>query len=150
MKHLHVVLVAAVLGSASGSLMAREDPLELKVTDLEARLVRIERVIQNQSLIQLASEVERLRSENQALRGEIDKLRYDSTNSDSRQRELYVDLDRRLQALEAAPRVVVAPPPRRRSARTHERRRRPPRRLRRRRRRARSAAISRTIRRRSI
>jgi tol-pal system protein YbgF len=112
MKSLHIVLVAAVLGSTSGSVMAaREDPLELKITDLEARLVRIERVIQNQSLIQLASEVERLKSENQQLRGEIDKLRYDSQNSDSRQRELYVDLDRRLQTLETAPRVVVAPPP---------------------------------------
>jgi tol-pal system protein YbgF len=111
MKSLHMVLVAAALGGACGSVMAREDPLELKVTDLEARLVRIERVIQNQSLIQLASEVERLKSENQQLRGDLDKLRYDSQNSDSRQRELYVDLDRRLQTLETAPRVVVAPPP---------------------------------------
>jgi tol-pal system protein YbgF len=110
-KHLHIILVVALCGSASGSLMAREDPLELKVTDLEARLIRIERVIQNQSLMQLAAEVDRLKSENQALRGELDKLRYDSTNSDSRQRELYVDLDRRLTTLESTPRVVVAPPP---------------------------------------
>jgi tol-pal system protein YbgF len=110
-KNLHIVLVAAACCSTSGSLMAREDPLEPKVMDLEARLIRIERVVENQSLIQLAAEVERLKSENQALRGELDKLRYDSTNSDSRQRELYVDLDKRLQALESAPRVVVAPPP---------------------------------------
>jgi tol-pal system protein YbgF len=44
------------------------------------------------------------------LRGELDKLRYDSTNSDNRQRELYVDLDRRLQNVEAAPRVAAPPP----------------------------------------
>ncbi len=107
MKNLQIALIAAGLigGGYSGVLVAaRENPLELKVADLEARLIRIERVMDNQSLIQLSTEVQKLRAENQALRGELDKLRYDSTNSDSRQRELYVDLDRRLQTVEAAPR----------------------------------------------
>lgn len=112
MRSLHIALVAAAVGYGYSSALvaAREDPLNLKVTDLEARLVRIERILENQSLIQLSTEVEKLRAENQALRGELDKLRYDSTNSDNRQRELYVDLDRRLQNLEAAPRVSAQPP----------------------------------------
>ncbi|HVY65143.1 MAG TPA: tol-pal system protein YbgF [Gammaproteobacteria bacterium] len=112
MKRLQIaLLVAAGCGYGGTLLAARENPLELKVEDLEARLIRIERVLDNQSLIQLATEVQKLRAENQALRGELDKLRYDSTNSDNRQRELYVDLDRRLQNLEAAPRAAVVPAP---------------------------------------
>ena len=70
------------------------------MTDLEARLIRIERVVENQSLVQLASELETLRSETTALRGELETLRFETENSDSRQRELYVDVDRRLQTLE--------------------------------------------------
>src|SRR5437762_5196168 len=113
MRSLQSVLIAAALvgcGYSGVLVAARENPLDLKVADLEARLIRVERIMDNQSLIQLSTEVEKLRSENQALRGEIDKLRYDSTNSDNRQRELYVDLDRRLQSIEAAPRAAAPPP----------------------------------------
>jgi tol-pal system protein YbgF len=80
------------------------------MTDIEARLIRIERVVENQSLVQLASELDRLRSETAALRGEIETLRFESENSDTRQRELYVDVDRRLQSLETAPRAFEPPP----------------------------------------
>jgi tol-pal system protein YbgF len=106
------LIAAAVVGCGYSGVLeaARENPLELKVADLETRLIRIERIMDNQSLIQLSTEVQKLRAENQALRGELDKLRYDSTNSDSRQRELYVDLDRRLQNVEAAPRAAAPPP----------------------------------------
>ena len=113
MRSLQSVLIAAAFvgcGYSGVLVAARENPLDLKVADLEARLIRVERIMDNQSLIQLSTEVEKLRSENQALRGELDKLRYDSTNSDNRQRELYVDLDRRLQSIEAAPRAAAPPP----------------------------------------
>ena len=119
MRNLQIALISAAFvgcGYSGALLAAKENPTDLKVADLEARLIRVERIMENQSLIQLSTEVEKLRSENQALRGELDKLRYDSTNSDNRQRELYVDLDRRLQNVEAAPHaaapspVVAAPP----------------------------------------
>jgi tol-pal system protein YbgF len=77
--------------------------------DMEARLIRIERVVENQSLVQLASEIDRLRSETTALRGELETLRFETENSDSRQRELYVDIDRRLQDLETAPQAFAPP-----------------------------------------
>ena len=112
MKNL---LVPIVLGAAlfgCGSALAKDDPVQLKLTDLEARMLRIEKIVENQSLIELANQLEQLRSENAALRGEIEKLRYDTDNSASRQRELYVDIDRRLQSLEQAQRnAALAPPP---------------------------------------
>ena len=105
-----IVLGAALIGC--GSALAKDDPVQLKLTDLEARMLRIEKIVENQSLIELANQLEQLRSENAALRGEIEKLRYDTDNSASRQRELYVDIDRRLQSLEQAQRnAALGPPP---------------------------------------
>jgi tol-pal system protein YbgF len=111
MKTLKVSLAAAVVATGCSSLSpSTPDPVALRMTDLEARLIRIERVVENQSLVQLASEIEQLRSETSALRGEIETLRFESEGSASRQRELYVDVDRRLQALETAPQAFAPPP----------------------------------------
>ena len=110
MKNLHLPIAAALIASGCSTLTPSEDPVALKMTDLEARIIRIERVVENQSLVQLATELDQLRAESQALRGEIETLRFETTNSDDRQRELYVDVDRRLQALEIAPRAFEPPP----------------------------------------
>jgi tol-pal system protein YbgF len=108
-KNFHLPVAAAVLVTGCSSLSPAEDPAALRMTDLEARLIRIERVVENQSLVQLASELDRLRSETTALRGELETLRFETENSDSRQRELYVDVDRRLQTLETQ--RAYTPPP---------------------------------------
>ena len=110
MKTKHLALAIAVLASACSTLTPEEDPVALRMQDLEARVIRIERVVENQSLVQLASELDRLRTEAAALRGELETLRFESENSDTRQRELYVDIDRRLQSLETAPRAFTPPP----------------------------------------
>jgi tol-pal system protein YbgF len=99
---LAAAAVAAVVGSSS--LSARDDPVELKLTDLEARMIRIEKIVNNQSLIELANQLDQLRSETAALRGDIEQLRHDTDSSASRQKELYVDVDKRLQTLEQAER----------------------------------------------
>jgi len=102
--------VAAVVGSSS--LSARDDPVELKLTDLEARMIRIEKIVNNQSLIELANQLDQLRSETAALRGDIEQLRHDTDGAASRQKELYVDVDKRLQSLEQAERgAAFAPAP---------------------------------------
>jgi tol-pal system protein YbgF len=104
-------IVIAIAAVGCTSLTPSEDPVNLKLTDLEARVLRIERVVENQSLIQLASELEQLRAETMRLRGDIETLRYETENSDSRQRDLYVDVDRRLQSLEQAQQRVGFTPP---------------------------------------
>ena len=100
-----------MVASGCSTLSPAEDPVALRITDMEARLMRIERVVENQSLVELSSELERLRSETTALRGELETLRFETENSDSRQRELYVDVDRRLQSLESTPRAFEPAPP---------------------------------------
>ena len=110
MKKLNLLLAPVLFAAGCSTLSPAEDPVALRMTDIEARLIRIERVVENQSLVELSSEIERLRSETSALRGEIETLRFETENSDSRQRELYVDVDRRLQSLETAPRSFEPPP----------------------------------------
>ncbi|HET7133926.1 MAG TPA: YbgF trimerization domain-containing protein, partial [Gammaproteobacteria bacterium] len=96
---------------ASAARRDEEEALELRITDLEARLIRIEKILENQSLIQLANELEQLRNDTKTLRGQIDQLRYESQNAATRQRDLYVDVDKRLQSLEQAQRAQAALPP---------------------------------------
>jgi len=83
------------------TLTPANDPVALKLTDLEARVIRIERVVENQSLIELSTQLDQLQRETQSLRGEIETLRHDSEEAQARQRDLYVDVDQRLQGLEA-------------------------------------------------
>jgi tol-pal system protein YbgF len=99
----------AVLAGCS-SLTPATDPVYLRLTDIEARLIRIERVVENESLIELATELSQLQAETQSLRGEIETLRFESENAATRQRDLYIDVDTRLQNLEQTqPRAAVSP-----------------------------------------
>src|SRR5690606_31734777 len=62
--------------------------------------MRIERVVNNESLIELAGQIEQLRADGSALRGEGETLRFETESAGERQRQLYLDIDQRLQALE--------------------------------------------------
>lgn len=99
-KTLRVPLLAAMLAGCATTTPPEEDPVFLKLTDLEARLIRIERVIDNQSLIELTTRVDQLQSEIQTVRGETETLAFQTDNAGERQRDLYVDVDGRLQELE--------------------------------------------------
>jgi tol-pal system protein YbgF len=92
-------LSVAVLAGCS-PLTPTTDPVYLRIQDLEARLIRIERVMENESLIELATQLSQLQAETASLRGELETLRYESENAATRDRDLYVDLDTRLQNLE--------------------------------------------------
>jgi tol-pal system protein YbgF len=93
------VSIGAALAGCS-TLTPTDDPVYLRLTDLEARLMRIERVVNNESLIELAGRIEQLQTETQLLRGEVETLRFETENSANRQRELYLDIDQRLESLE--------------------------------------------------
>jgi hypothetical protein len=48
--------------------------VQIKLNDLDTRLVRIERVVANQSLLELANELEALRSDVRSLHNDFDVL----------------------------------------------------------------------------
>ena len=117
-KPLLLIALWAVLLVQFGcsTLTPADDPVYLKLNDIEARLLRIEKVVQNESLIQLATDLQQLQADTQELRGEIETLKHDTETSADRQRELYVDVDRRLQALEPSIRTSRSRPRARRPA----------------------------------
>jgi tol-pal system protein YbgF len=95
---LLVFAFAAVAGCST--LTPTDDPVYLRLQDLDARLGRIEKVVNNQSLVDLASQIDQLQAETKELRGQIETLQHDTESASGRQRQLYLDVDRRLQALE--------------------------------------------------
>ena len=75
--------------------------MQTKLNDLDTRVTRIERVVANQSLLELANQVEALRNDVRALHNDVDELSHNLELSRKQQRDLYADLDQRLKALEA-------------------------------------------------
>lgn len=86
---------------------ARREILRLRklVEDLNAKIdplvARTDAKADTKSLLNLGSEIERLRAEVAELRGQIELLSNDIGNAQRRQRDLYADVDQRLRALEA-------------------------------------------------
>lgn len=97
------LLLTSLAGlAACSSLTPIDDPVYLRINDIEARLIRIERVLENESLIQLAADISSLRTEVQAMRGEIETIGFEVERQGTQQGELYDDLDRRLSQIEDA------------------------------------------------
>jgi tol-pal system protein YbgF len=94
------VLVGVGLAAGCATVPPEQDPVYLKLQELESRLVRIERVVENQSLAGLVSEQENLRGELQVLRNDVETLQHDNEQAAERQRSIYGDLDERLGSLE--------------------------------------------------
>jgi tol-pal system protein YbgF len=98
-----VLIFAAAAGAgALGGCATEGDPVQIKLNDLDARVTRIERVIANQSLVELAQHQEADQAELRELRGRIDELQHDNAALRKQQHDLYADLDQRLKALTAA------------------------------------------------
>ncbi|MEL7539109.1 MAG: tol-pal system protein YbgF [Pseudomonadota bacterium] len=103
-----VVLLGAGL-SACVTTPPQEDPVLIKLNELERRIVSLERVVQNDSIVNLAASVDSLAQEIATLRGQVEQLDYTVTETEKRQRDLYVDLDARMASLEqGVSRVAVA------------------------------------------
>lgn len=110
---LAIVSVAALSGCVTTPPEA--DPVVQKLTEIDSRLLRLERVLANQSLLDLSQRIEAAQAETRVLRGQIDELQHTVTQSQTQQREMYGDVDRRLAALEggsssAGAAVGIAPP----------------------------------------
>ena len=98
MNKLYILSCALILPACT-SLTPVNDPVYLRITDVEARLIRIERVLENESLIALAGDISSLRAEVQSLLGEVETLGFELENQAEGNRDLYIDLDQRLNDL---------------------------------------------------
>ncbi|HHH46119.1 MAG TPA: tol-pal system protein YbgF [Thiotrichales bacterium] len=95
-------LLLALVMSASG-VQARD------ARDLEARVSRLEQRLDSQALIDMMTTLQALQREIQQLRGDVELQGHAIEQLRKRQHELYLDIDRRLQALEAARTLTPAP-----------------------------------------
>ena len=93
-------LVALAMAGCA-STPPEEDPVQIKLHDLDTRLARIERVVANQSLLDLANQGESLRNDLRAMHNDVDNLTNNLEASRKQQRDLYADLDRRMKNLES-------------------------------------------------
>src|SRR5688572_32401777 len=102
MTTLRFVIAATACAWLAGcaSTPPEEDPVVQRLTELDSRLLRIERVLANQSLLDLSQRIEAAQNEVRTLRGQLDELQHTVQKTQDQQRDMYGDVDRRLGALE--------------------------------------------------
>ena len=88
---LLVVLLAGCSLTRSGA-----DPVQVKLDDIDARLTKIERIMSNESLLQMAQTQDALQADVRTLRGRVDELQNSIEQMRKQQHDLYADLDRRM------------------------------------------------------
>lgn len=130
-----IVLAAALFAGAAPAQNRTEDrtALELRLRSIEARLPDVDRLERLESrlaalaaggtvaadgagegagggnLFSLYQNIQALQEDLRDLRGQIEELRHQARQREQRQRDLYQDLDSRLQALEREVGIVSAP-----------------------------------------
>jgi tol-pal system protein YbgF len=87
--------------SGCASTPPDEDPVQIKLKDLDTRLARIERVMANQSLLDVSNQLEALRGDVRAMHNDVDQLSNALDSGRKQQRDMYADLDQRLKKLES-------------------------------------------------
>jgi len=104
LKLHHILLSCLFVVGLNGCTLLQpppsEDPVLIKMADLERRLETIERIMDNQSLVALSQQVSALERRADQLQGQAETLEYNSEDTADRQRQLYADLDTRIQELE--------------------------------------------------
>ena len=110
---LATAAAASLLLSACASQPSGPDPVQQRLTELDERIARVDRIVDNQSLIQLAQRIEAQQAQLRELNGRIDELQNANEQLKRQQRDLYADLDQRLKAAPpaVAPREPVAVAP---------------------------------------
>jgi tol-pal system protein YbgF len=100
MRPIIPLALVMVLAAGCASTPPDQDPVQIRLNDLDSRVSKVERVVSNQSLVQLASQVDQLQAEVRDLRGQVEDLQNTSQQLRKQQHDLYGDLDKRMGALE--------------------------------------------------
>jgi tol-pal system protein YbgF len=96
MRPLLPLALITVLAAGCASVPPDQDPVQIRLNELDSRVSKVERVVSNQSLVQLATQVDTLQGEVRDLRGQLEELQ--NTNQELRKQQR--DLDKRVGALE--------------------------------------------------
>lgn len=98
---LLAVVLAVVLVSGCALLVPPgEDPVSIKLAEIDSRVTRVERVIDSDGLVNLLKQIEQLQKDTQSLREQVDQLQFKLDQAGTSQKQQYVDVDQRLQNLE--------------------------------------------------
>ena len=89
---LFLALLCSVSFLFSTPILAEED--------LEKRVIKLEKLLESQGLVDLYLRLEALQKEVQQLRGDVEQQDFAVNGIKQRQRDLYLDIDRRLSQLE--------------------------------------------------
>ena len=87
-------------GEATGTLGVPAGNNNTQNLSTEDRVTRLERILDSQGLVDMLVRIENMQSELQILRGEIELHTHELEQIKQRQRDLYVDIDRRLLRME--------------------------------------------------
>lgn len=107
-RRLSLVVGLGIL--LAGCQVRDDDPYAVRVRQLEAQVDRLNQVFKNQSLEGLSQRIDGLQDQLQQLRGEVEVLQHDTELNKKQQRDLYQDIDKRLQKLEMGLSAASAPP----------------------------------------
>jgi len=102
-----IVSLACAPAWAGADALAQVTELRRLLISQDERLVRLEKQLHSQGLLNLLNQVEALQAEVAVLRGSQEEQSFRLDNSDKRARDLFADLDGRIKELASRP----APPP---------------------------------------
>ena len=85
--------LTALLG-ACASTPPEPDPVQVKLTDLETRVARMERIAANQA--EMSQRLDDIQQNLRELRGRVEELEHSNEALSRQQHDLYADLDKRL------------------------------------------------------
>ncbi len=100
MRQLGAALLVLLLAGCSLG-PEKEDPVQTKLNELDGRVVRIERVVANQSLLDMAQKLDAAQADVRTLRGRVEELEHSNEALRKQQRDLYADLDKRIAGFSA-------------------------------------------------
>ena len=98
---LPLLIVITLLNGCTSVPAATNDSASIGLSALEQRLQAIEETKENQSIISLVRRIDEAEKLNDQLQGRIEELEYKVKNITERQRQLYLDIDMRIEELES-------------------------------------------------
>ena len=108
-KTLALGALLPILAAGCALTPQADDPVMMKLDELDRRLGAIERILANGSLVDLTIQADELQRQTRDLQGRAESLEHDAEGSAEQQRELYADLDMRIQNLERRTRGSAGP-----------------------------------------